>query len=211
MKAIATWIDEASAPFFKWVFTNYPDLQLYDARIEKVPAWEQIDALLLTGGSDISEKFLQQPVPDPSLIKDPDVERDVWEFDVARKALRQRMPILAICRGHQVLNVALGGTLHLDIPNHHEPQQKYGNIQELRFEEVTDIRIPSVNSSHHQAIDKLGTGLKVEARCKADEIIEQVRLSDYPFCHGVQYHPERDPIYLPVFNAFAQQVRQGGS
>jgi len=211
LKTIATWIDEVSVPFFKWVFNDFPDLRYYDARVEKLPPWEEIDALLLTGGSDISEKFLRQPVPDPALIKNPDVERDTWEFDVARKALAQRMPILAICRGHQVLNVALGGTLHLDIPNHYDPPFKYGNIQELRYEEGVEIQIPSVNSSHHQAIDKLGDGLKIEARCKVDDVIEQVRLADYPFCLGVQYHPERDPLYLPIFNAFAHQVRQGAS
>lgn len=166
---------------------------------------------MLTGGSDISEKYLRQPVPDPSLIKNPDLERDIWEFDVARKALDQGMPILAICRGHQVLNVALGGTLHLDIPNHHDPNQKFGNIQELRYAEGAPIQIPRVNSSHHQAIDQLGSGLKVEAWCAEDDIIEQVRLSDYPFALGVQYHPERDPLYLSIFNAFGQQVRQGGS
>ncbi len=204
-------MDEASAPFFKWVFLQYPDLRLYDARVEPIPPWEQIEALMLTGGSDISEKYLRQPVPDPSLIKNPDLERDIWEFDVARKALDQGMPILAICRGHQVLNVALGGTLHLDIPNHHDPNQKFGNIQELRYAEGAPIQIPRVNSSHHQAIDQLGSGLKVEAWCAEDDIIEQVRLSDYPFALGVQYHPERDPLYLSIFNAFGQQVRQGGS
>jgi len=210
LKAIATWIDEASAPFFKWVFANYPELRLYDARIEPVPPWEKIDALLLTGGSDISEKYLRQPVPDPTLIKNPDMERDIWEFDVARKALDQRMPILAICRGHQVLNVVMGGTLHLDIPNHYEANLKFGNLQELRYADGAPIQIPRVNSSHHQAVDKLGEGLEVEAWCKADDIIEQMRLTDYPFGLSVQYHPERDPLYLSIFNAFAHQVLRGG-
>jgi putative glutamine amidotransferase len=211
LKKIATWIDEASAPFFKWVFNQYPDLRLYDVRIEPAPPWEEIDALLLTGGSDISEKYLRQPVADSSLIINPDLARDEWEFDVARKALQQRMPLLAICRGHQVLNVALDGTLHLDIPGHGEPRQKSNNIQELRFANEVSFKIPFVNSSHHQAVDKLGKGLKVEAWCKADDVVEQMRIVDYPFGFSVQYHPERDPLYLPMFNAFAQQVRQGGS
>jgi putative glutamine amidotransferase len=211
VKAIATWVDEASKPFFKWVFANYPDLRIYDVRIEPAPPWEEVGGLMLTGGSDISEKFLRQPVPDPSLIKNPDMERDIWEFDVVQKALRQRMPILAICRGHQVLNVALGGTLHLDIPGHSEPQQKSNNVQELRFADVATFSIPAVNSSHHQVVDKLGDGLKVEAWCKADDVIEQMHLVDYPFAFSVQYHPERDPLYLPIFNAFAQAVRQGAA
>jgi putative glutamine amidotransferase len=110
-----------------------------------------------------------------------------------------------------VLNVALGGTLHLDIPNHHEASQKYGNIQQLRFADEVTVRIPGVNSSHHQAIDKLGEGLVVEAWHKEDDTVEQVRLKDYPFALGVQYHPERDPVYLPIFDAFAERVRQGVS
>ena len=208
VKSIATWIDEASAPFFKWVFSYHPELRIHDVRIEPNPPWEEVEGLLLTGGSDISEKFLRQSVPDSSLIKNPDLERDIWEFDVAQKALRQRMPILAICRGHQVLNVALGGTLHLDLPGHNEPRQKSNNIQELRFTEDASFKIPKVNSSHHQAIDKLGDGLKIEAWCKDDDVIEQVRLTDYPFAFAAQYHPERDPLYLPIFNAFAHQVLQ---
>ncbi len=91
MKAIATWIDEASAPFFKWVFSNYPDLRVYDVRIEPAPPWEEVGGLMLTGGSDISEKFLRQPVPDSSLIKNPDLARDEWEFGVIPKAMSQKM------------------------------------------------------------------------------------------------------------------------
>jgi putative glutamine amidotransferase len=64
-----------------------------------------------------------------------------------------------------------------------------------------------VNSSHHQALDQLGTGLVVEARNTGDEIIEQARLRDYPFGLGVQYHPERDPLYQPLFDAFVAAVR----
>jgi putative glutamine amidotransferase len=211
LKTIVSWIDEVSVPFFKWVFSHYPDLRVHDARIESIPPWDEVGGLLLTGGSDISEKFLRQPVPDPELIKKPDVDRDAWEFNVVQKALSRRMPLLAICRGHQVLNVALGGTLHLDIPNHYEANHKYNNVQELRYADGVQIRFQGVNSSHHQAIDKLGAGLVVEAWCRADDIIEQVRLADYPFGLGVQYHPERDPFYLPIFEAFAEQVRQGAS
>jgi putative glutamine amidotransferase len=162
---------------------------------------------MLTGGCDISQEYLQQPVLDSSLIKDPEPDRDKWEFPVVRRALLQRMPIFAICRGHQVLNVALGGTLLLDIPGHALPEQKYGNIQELKYEPGAEIQIPLVNSSHHQAMHQLGEGLVVEARHASDGIIEQVRLRDYPFCLGVQYHPERDVIYKPLFEAFFEHIR----
>ncbi len=203
MKHIATWIRECDEPSFERVFQEYPEVRLWNARAGTV-SWEQMDALLLTGGSDISLDFLRQPVPDLSLIQDPDVARDTWEFDALRKALDQKLPLFAVCRGLQVLNVALGGTLHLDIPHH--DNAKYDNIQELRYVDDVPIQIPRVNSSHHQALDRLGTGLQVEARFVEDGVIEQASLSSYPFALGVQYHPERDPIYRPLFDAFVAQV-----
>ncbi len=116
MKNIATWIREVDGPPFERTFALYPNLRLWNARVEKVP--EDIDGLLLTGGEDISQKFLRQPVPDPSLIQDPDPVRDAWEFPLLARVLERRLPFFAICRGLQVLNVALGGTLLLDIPGH---------------------------------------------------------------------------------------------
>ena len=106
--------------------------------------------------------------------------------------------------GCKFSTVALGGTLRLDIPNHDD--NKYDNVQALRYAPDAAIQIPQVNSSHHQAIDRLGKGLRVEAWCQADDVIEQARLVDYPYCRGVQYHPERDEIYRPLFDSFAEQV-----
>ena len=178
-------------------------MRLWNARAGVVP--RRIDGLLLTGGHDISREFLRQPVPDPRLIEDPDPARDAWEFAILRDALRQRLPLFAICRGLQVLNVALGGTLHLDIPNH--DKLRLQNVQPLRYAKGAALQIPRVNSSHHQALDQLGDGLEVEAWCADDDVIEQARLRDYPFGLVVQYHPERDPLYQPLFDAFVEQVR----
>jgi putative glutamine amidotransferase len=207
LKHIATWIRECDEANFGRVFGSFPEVQLWNERTGSVP-WEHMDGLLLTGGSDISLDFLRQPVPDARLIEDPDPARDAWEFEAVEKTLRQRLPLLAICRGLQVLNVALGGTLHLDIPNHARAEAKYGNIQELRYAKGVPKPFPKVNSSHHQAVARPGAGLKVEAWCADDEVIEQARLADYPFGLGVQYHPERDPLYQPLFEAFVNQVEQ---
>ena len=207
LKNIATWIREVDQPPFDKVFGFYPDLRFWNARVESAP--DEIDGLLLTGGDDIAKEFLKQPVPDPKVIEGADALRDAWEFDVLARALEKRLPIFAICRGLQVLNVALGGTLHLDIPGH--DKLKFQNVQELRFINGAQVRIPRVNSSHHQAIDCLGTGLVIEARCTDDEIVEQARLRDYPFCLGVQFHPERDPLYQPLFEAFAAALRSPAS
>ena len=203
MKQIATWIRECDAAPFERVFQSYSGVRFWNARVEQVP--ERVEGLLLTGGSDISAEFLRQPVPDPRLIEDADAARDAWEFAALGRALQQRLPLFAICRGLQVLNVALGGTLHLDIPNH--DKLKFENVQPLRYADGASLQIPRVNSSHHQALDQLGSGLEIEAWCADDDVIEQARLRDYPFGLGVQYHPERDPLYHPLFDAFVHHVR----
>jgi putative glutamine amidotransferase len=205
MKHLVTWIEKDRGKHFDELF-EHSDFRLWNARIEEDIPWDDVGGLLLSGGCDISSDWLKQPVPDPALIREPDAARDKWEFPALGRALAEEMPIFAICRGHQVLNVGLGGTLLLDIPGHNLPEQKYGNIQKLRFASSAKIQIPEVNSSHHQAIGDLADGLEVEAWHEGDDIIEQVRLKDYPFCLGVQFHPERDPIYRPLFDAFLQHV-----
>jgi len=182
-------------------------MRLWNARTGPVP--QRIDGLLLSGGEDISREFLRQPVPDPSLIEGPDPARDAWEFAILREALQKKLPIFAICRGLQVLNVALGGTLHLDIPNH--DKFRLQNVQPLHYAKGAAIQIPRVNSSHHQSLDRLGAGLEIEAWCADDEVVEQAHLRDYPFALAVQYHPERDPLYHPLFDAFVDHVRQASS
>lgn len=204
MNSIATWIRESDHTHFERVFRRYPEIHLWNARTNSVP-WEQVQGLLLTGGSDISPSYLKQPIPDPTLIQGADPVRDAWEFEALTKALSRRLPLLAICRGLQVLNVALGGTLHLDIPGHDDAKTE--NVQELVHTPDAAFKFPRVNSSHHQALDQLGAGLVVEAWSAADRVIEQARLTNYAFGWGVQYHPERDEIYQPLFDAFVDQVK----
>jgi putative glutamine amidotransferase len=203
LKEIATWIRPCDEAAFARMFAPYENVRLRNARAEKIPP--RFDALLLTGGEDISPKFLRQPVPDPALIENPDPIRDAWEFPILQQALRDRLPLFAICRGMQVLNVALGGTLHLHIPGH--DANKFDNIQPLDYEPDATVRIPRVNSSHHQALDRLAPGLRIEARHRGDNIIEQVRLDDHPYALGVQYHPERDEIYRPLFDRFVAEIK----
>jgi putative glutamine amidotransferase len=205
MKQIATWIRECDEPAFARTFALYPGVRLVNARTEPASC-DQARGLLLAGGTDISEPFLRQPVPDPGLIEGADPARDAWEFESVARALERKLPVLAICRGLQVLNVALGGTLHLDIPHHNGA--KYENIQNLRYVENVPIQFPRVNSSHHQALDHLGAGLVVDARCAEDGVIEQAHLENYPFALGVQYHPERDALYRPLFDAFIHHATQ---
>lgn len=213
MPTIATWIREKDDPYFQPWFAGQAGLRVFNARLGEGSLTEDdpldgVDGLLLTGGPDVSSEFLRQPVPDPSVIEDPDPARDRWEFAAVRGALSRQLPILAICKGVQVLNIATGGTLHLDIPGHYSPEMARENIQALRYADTARPvpRFALVNSSHHQSLDRLGDGLEVEAWCAQDGTVEQVRLRDYPFCLGVQYHPERHQQYAPLFQAFFDHV-----
>jgi putative glutamine amidotransferase len=207
MRNLATWLRRKDEKYFAPFLAKYPDLKVWNAERGKIPL-EQMNGLLLTGGADVAPEFLNQSVPDPSVIeKDVDPDRDRWELEAIKSAIERGLPILAICKGFQVLNVALGGTLHLDIAGHNLPAQKTQDIQPLRSDRRTRHRFAKVNSSHHQAIDKLGTGLEVESWCATDDIIEQVRLRDYPFALAVQYHPERGKIYDELFHDFMSRVQ----
>jgi putative glutamine amidotransferase len=166
-----------------------------------------MDGLLLTGGSDIAPEFLRQEIVDPTFIdKDVDPVRDRWEFEAISKSLARGLPILGICKGIQVLNVALGGTLKLDISGHKLPDQKDYDIQPLRYDTTANHRFEKVNSSHHQALDRVADGFTVEAWCASDDVIEQMRLRNYPFAVAVQYHPERGKIYDALFEDFLARL-----
>src|SRR5271155_5805167 len=129
MASIATWIRQCDEHWFTLIFDRYRNLTVHNARSQPVDPG-QMDALLLTGGGDISPEFLRQPIAQPSLIVDTDCRRDEWEFRAVAAMLAAGKPILAICRGLQVLNVAMGGTLHIDIPDHDNLETS--NIQALR-------------------------------------------------------------------------------
>ena len=202
MPNLATWIRAKDAKWFRPIFSKHPEIKIWNARTRNV-SLDEMDGLLLSGGSDISPEFLRQEVPDPSVLdKRIDPERDRWEFDAVKEALSRGLPILAICKGLQVFNVALGGTLKLDIPGHNLPHQKQREVQPLRHDTAVSHRFSKVNSAHHQAIDQLGDDLEVEAWAAHDGIIEQVRLRKYPFALAVQYHPERSRIYDSLFEDF---------
>ena len=218
MPTLATWIRETDEPFFARWFLERPEITDINAARMVAPAAGEpalsahTAGRLLSGGPDIGQTFLRQPVPDPSVIEtDAQPARDTWEFAAAHEALEKGLPIFAICKGVQVLNVALGGTLHLDIPGHNAPELRLGNLQAVAYGKAAPAhtRFERINSSHHQALDRLGEGLVVEAWTPGDGIIEQVRRSGDPYCFGVQYHPERHGQYAPLFQEFFDRLTAG--
>jgi len=207
MPNLATWIRRKDERSFRPIFAKHPEIKVWNALDQQVPL-EQMDGLLLTGGSDISPEFLRQEIVDPGGIhKDVDSVRDRWEFEAVREALSRGLPIFAICKGLQVFNVALGGTLKLDIKGHNLPEQRDREVQSLRHARRASHRFSKVNSAHHQAIERLADGCEVEAWSAHDGIVEQISLRKYPFARGVQYHPERSPVYGPLFEDFFARLK----
>jgi putative glutamine amidotransferase len=207
MPKLATWIREKDQKWFQPFLDLESEIKALNALVGPVDI-AQADGLLLTGGADIAPEFLRQEIPyEIELDADVDPERDRWEFAAVSDAMSRGLPIFAICKGMQVLNVALGGTLKLDIPGHRAPEMKEYDIQPLRHDRAAKHRFEKVNSSHHQAVDRVADGFVVEAWCEDDDIIEQMRLANHPFAVAVQYHPERGKIYDSLFQDFFSRVK----
>jgi putative glutamine amidotransferase len=183
-----------------------------------------LDGLMLTGGDDVApSKYGEQP--HAAVVVEP--ERDDMEIALVREARRRDLPIFAICRGVQVLNVAFGGTLVQDIPSHvagaldHKmavpPHPSYALAHEVWFEKdsllgrllrerLSDADSCEVNSRHHQAVNKVASGFRVTATAP-DGIIEAIEDPAARFCLGVQWHPEnfwRTGEFRPLFEGFIE-------
>jgi putative glutamine amidotransferase len=162
---------------------------------------KRLDGIVLTGGGDVHPRFYSQK-PGETLEAIDEV-RDEAEITLARIAMGARMPLLGICRGMQVINVALGGTLHQDISSsvpealmhdhQNEPATYLAHSVSLEpaslLTDIIALSTIEVNSRHHQAIRRLAPGLRCSAR-SPDDLIEAVERIDTPFILGVQWHPE---------------------
>lgn len=169
-----------------------------------------IDGLIITGGRDIDPAaYGHRPHP---ATDEPDTGRDEWEFALLAEALRRRMPVLGICRGAQVLNVALGGTLHQHLPDigHTGHQQGRATFSTSTIHTVPHTRLAAligetaaVACYHHQGIDQLGEHLVVSAR-DGDGVIEAAEMTGAVFVVAVQWHPEETPGDLRLFAGLVQ-------
>jgi putative glutamine amidotransferase len=165
----------------------------------------RLDGLILTGGKDVNpETYGHQPHP---ATEEPARERDSWEFALLYAALRRHLPVLGICRGPQVINVALGGTLHQHLPDvighsdHRVAEATFATGAATIVEGTRLNRLLGGSAEtrcyHHQAIDQLGRGLIASATC--DGVIEGIELSGDDFVLGVQWHPEENLEDLRLF------------
>jgi putative glutamine amidotransferase len=188
---------------------------------------EALDGLLLTGSpSNVEPHRYQGAASREGTLHDP--ERDHSAFALIPAVIREGLPLLAVCRGFQELNVAFGGTLHQEVHkvpgllNHREDKGapvdvQYAPAHDVRFTNggllarITGRDGAAVNSVHSQGVDQLGIGLVVEATAP-DGLVEAVTVADAPgFVLGVQWHPEwrvlENDISMAIFRAFGDACR----
>jgi len=182
------------------------------AALERV--FNTLDGMLFPGGVDVGpEHYGQERHPTVEV----DEPLDALELKLAAWSVEREVPTLGVCRGQQLLNVALGGTLFQDLPSigltgHRQPVEQrdafghgIGVAEGSRLAAIFGTTAVAVNTFHHQAIDRLGRGLKAVA-WSADSVIEGVESTEHPWLIAVQYHPEDlVPAHVPsrrLFEAF---------
>ena len=187
---------------------------------------DEIDAcegLFLTGGGDVHPKFYGRADAMTS-VDDSDEQRDEFEFNVIRRALKKKLPVLGVCRGLQSMNVFLGGSLFIDVEQAgfqkhagetaNERRHIVSIVPQTLIAEALGTLSGEVNSYHHQAADRPGEGLIVSSR-SPDGVAESIEWSskeDKPFLLAVQWHPERmtettSPFSQKIGEAFLRAVR----
>jgi putative glutamine amidotransferase len=188
--------------------------------------WRRLDALVLTGGGDIEpSRFGETAHPSTALVSP---ERDALELELVDRALRDDVPVFGICRGFQVVNVALGGTLHQHIPDavgdavQHSQKEKRDVAthpvklltEGTRLGQIVGTSELAVNSFHHQAVRTLGRGLR-DVGWAPDQVIEALEHEDRQrFVVAVQWHPEdlvgHDAAARALFTAVVEAARSRG-
>jgi len=179
---------------------------------------ERVDGLLLLGGADVDPSFYGAE-PQPALEATVPI-RDRSEIALVVAAMERGVPVLGICRGLHIMNVATGGTLHQDIGaaaqlTHRRAPGHLDQSTDHRIDVVGDSRLGralgaglhDVNSHHHQAVDRLGRGATVTATSVDDGLIEAVEWDSPAFSMGVQWHPEAAPVG-GIVSHFIDEIRR---
>ena len=169
--------------------------------------------LMLIGGGDVNPRRYRAKLTaaEREALSGVDDVRDAMEIYLVKKAARQDMPVFGICRGIQVMNVAFGGTLLPDLPGHRNPKPD-ALAHPLEWTEPRQLPVcKRVNTSHHQAVDRVADGFEVVARAP-DGVVEAMEWPGKRFCCAVQFHPERlvkvAPQFLRLFQAFVSSSRE---
>jgi gamma-glutamyl-gamma-aminobutyrate hydrolase PuuD len=169
---------------------------------------KHLDGLVLQGGADVSPKSYSQEATRPEWSGDR--ERDMYELELLHEFIEAGKPVLGICRGCQLINVAFGGTLYQDIATEVPTAIEHVNdlydqhYHPLRFVDGSSLQrmLPAqsgrmINSIHHQAVKTLGRDLRVEAVSGQDDMVEAIRYTKASFVVGLQWHPEFHQADVP--------------
>ncbi|HEV7478327.1 MAG TPA: type 1 glutamine amidotransferase [Burkholderiales bacterium] len=199
-QSVAHWVMSRDVLVFM-VPTVDKDGLLHRSNIRLADYARVLDALVLQGGADVSPgSYGEQPLRQDWAG---DRVRDVYEIELVHEFIEAGKPVLGICRGAQLINVALGGSLYQDVNTQLPESQRHvtdeyeKNLHEIRFAPGSGlarlyprVERPRVTSIHHQSIKALGRGLKVEAWSEPDGVIEAVRGGGPGYVFAVQWHPE---------------------
>jgi putative glutamine amidotransferase len=163
----------------------------------------RIDGLILAGGNDVDPASYGAEAHPATKGQTP--ERDEYELALARRAVELDMPLLGVCRGMQVLNIAFGGTLLQHLPDrfgHEEHRRTPGSFEDSDHDvrltpdslaaQAAGELLHGTKSHHHQGVDRIGDGLTVTGMSTLDELVEAIEMPARRFVLGVQWHPEAD-------------------
>ena len=221
-KPLRIALSKGSENYVNWVHRGDSAVEIVDMQGMQVDSALELlatcDAIVFTGGEDVVPSYYGK-IEDSAQCKT-NPERDSLEFELIKEAMKLKMPVFGVCRGQQILNVALGGTLIVDIPSDHPGKvihkcedylhcfHSVNILKGSQLQQISKADTGMVTTNHHQAIEKPAPGMRITAY-SADNIPEAIEWAEpegKPFFIAVQWHPERmdtlSPLSMPLVNAF---------
>lgn len=227
-KPLRIALSSGSENYVNWIHRGDSVIEIVDMRGMQVDSalklLESCDAILFTGGEDVLPSYYGKEHDSARCETNPG--RDSLEFALIKESMRLKMPVFGVCRGQQILNVALGGSLIIDIPTDHPGNVSHrcedytrcfhsvNVVNNSRLHKTAEADTGMVTTNHHQAIEKPAPDIRIAA-WSADSIAEAIEWSEpdgKPFMMAVQWHPERmdteSPLSMPLMNAFLKAAHE---